>query len=219
MQSRNQARGIPWAGAMALAIAIVTFGVVLSGPISLSSLLQTWYLSRAVGIIAFVLLWGSVTLGLLQSTGYLKGVTSPLANIDLHEFTSLGALYASIFHAVILLWDQYLPFRVLDLVVPFSGAYRPVLVGLGSVAFYVALGAVLTTYLRGRLNPKTWRQLHQISLLGFIAALVHGLLLGTDSGLPAVVFVYGFAVLSVALLVGLRIYRGFDRCKTSRSPY
>jgi len=208
MHNRNQAPSIPWAGAAALALAVLALGLALAGPVTLSGFFQTWYLCRAAGLVAFVLLWGSVTLGLLQSTQFLKGVTSPIANIDVHGFVSLAALYATVFHAVIVLWDQYISLQLGELLVPFTSAYQPLWIGLGSVAFYVALGAVVTTYLRGHMNPRSWRQIHQISLLGFAAALVHSVVLGTDSRLPAVAFMYRFAAISVFALVGLRIYKG-----------
>jgi methionine sulfoxide reductase heme-binding subunit len=199
--------GIPWAGGATLALAAFAAGLLLSGRTGLAAILQTWYLSRAAGLIAYVLLFLSVAVGLLQSSGFLKGTTSPLANIDIHGFLSVTALYATIFHAVVLVWDQYIPFRWSDILLPFAGAFKPALVGLGSVAFYLALLVTLSTYLRAKLSAKAWRSLHWSSLIAFAFALIHGLFLGTDTNLPAVGFLYRFTGIGVAVLISYRIYK------------
>lgn len=207
MQKANTALKSPWAGVAALTTAALVAGLLV-GPVSWANLLNTWYLTRAAGLVAFVLLWASVTLGLLQSIGLLKGVTSPLANVDVHGFVSLGALYATVYHAVVLLWDRHTPFTWTEILVPFASGHEPVLVGLGIISFYVALGATITTYLRGKLTPRLWRWIHLFSLVGFFLALAHGVLLGTDTELTAVGYLYRFTGISVAFLLLCRVYKG-----------
>lgn len=207
MQKSSTALNTPWAGIAALAAASVVAGLLV-GPVSWANLLQTWYLTRAAGLVAYVLLWASVSLGLLQSIGLLKGVTSPLANVDMHSFFSLGAIYATVYHAVILLWDRHMPFTWTDLLVPFAVGHDPILVGLGSLSFYIALGAVVTTYLRGKLTPRLWRSIHLFSLVSFFLALAHGARLGTDTELAAVGYLYRFTGISVAFLLLCRVYKG-----------
>jgi methionine sulfoxide reductase heme-binding subunit len=210
MAQRNptpgKGNGFPWAGAGALALAGLAAGAVLAGPELLGAWLQPWYLTRAAGFVAFVLLWASVCIGLLQSTGFFKGVTSPLANIDLHTYLSLAALYATTFHAVILLFDRYVPFRLAEILIPFAGDYKPALVGIGGVAFYVALAVTVSTYLRARLKPNVWRTIHLSSLGAFALALGHAAALGTDTRAPAAGFLYRFCGLSVLVLVLYRVY-------------
>ncbi|HLN60376.1 MAG TPA: hypothetical protein VK464_02410 [Symbiobacteriaceae bacterium] len=208
MSQRNSggAGGLPWAGAVALAVAAFGAGAVLAGPKLLSGLLNPWYLTRAAGFVAFALLWASVCIGILQSTGFFKGITSPLANIDLHTYTSVTALYATTFHIVILLFDRFVPFTPAEILIPFAGDWKPGLVGLGSVAFYIALGVSVSTYLRSKLTAKLWRTIHLTSLGAFALALAHGILVGTDAGAPLAGFFYRFTGLSVAVLIGYRVY-------------
>jgi len=211
MSARNSAAkpgAFPWAGLLALILAIGVSAFLLLTEVRPAALLNTWYLTRASGLVAFVLLWASVALGLLQATGLLKGVSAPAASLEIHQYVSVGALYATTFHAVILLWDHYIPFRLWDLLIPFGSSYKPLLVGPGSLGFYIALLAAVTTYFRNKMNSKTWRALHQFSLLGFFAAMIHGLALGTDSNLWAVGFMYRFAFISVAVLLVARVLKG-----------
>ncbi len=208
MRQRNVTMPFPWVGVGTLAVAVFAAGGLLASGISFESLLHPWSLTRAAGLVAFVLLWASVVLGLLHSTGCLKGVTSPAANVDLHQFTAVGALYATTFHAVILHWDRYVPFQWGEILLPFTSGYKPTLVGLGGVAFYVAFGATVTTYFRARLGSRAWRIVHLLTLPGFVFALLHGWLLGTDAGSPVILFLYRLAGISVVLLSAYRVLKG-----------
>lgn len=183
---------------------VVLVWAVLNVP--LDQLLRPWYLSRASGLVALVVLWLSVVLGLLQSCGLLKGLTRPGANIDLHGYTSLLGLYLTLFHGLILIFDHYTRFTVAGVLIPFASTYEPGETALGIVAFYLFVIAVVTTYIRHRLTSSTWRALHLLSLVGFVAALVHGLQIGSDTSMQSVVYLYRFLGVSVAVLT---IYRGW----------
>lgn len=211
-QSRRINRmAFPWAGLLALAAAGALAVWLLSPSAPPLELLQTWYLSRAAGLVALALLWLSVVLGLMQATGLLSGLTGPASNVDVHAFAALLSLYAATFHAWILLWDRFVTFRWPELVLPFTANYEPVLLGLGTLAFYGGLGAVITTYLRGWMGPRVWRALHQASVIALAFGLVHGYLLGPDTAVPTVRFFYYFAGWSTALLLAYRMAGGILR--------
>lgn len=207
MKTQNRQTRRPCAGVAALLLAIALAGLLLSR-LDLQAVLHPWYLTRAAGLIAFLLLWAAVAVGLLQSLGMLKGVTEPGANLDVHEHLSLWSLYAATFHAVILLWDRYVPFDWFELMVPFLSDYKPVLVAWGIGAFYLTLVVTVTTYLRARLTTRVWRAIHLLSLLAFLFALVHGVAIGTDATHPAVAYLYRFTSLSAGLLLSFRVLKG-----------
>lgn len=207
MQSSRTEEAFPWLGIAALTAAGVGVVLLLAGPFSVFDVLQTWSLSRASGFVAYLLLWASACLGLVQALGLVRPV-SAAERIDLHAFLSLGALYMTVFHAVILLWDGHLSFRWADILIPFHSARQPVLVGFGIVAFYFALAAALTTYLRGRLSPLLWRAIHQVTLVAFCLAFLHGTLLGTDAGLPLARLMYAETGTVFALLTAARLIKG-----------
>jgi len=215
MSSPNRSR-FPWAGILALVTALVVAGYLLVGNLAdPGQWLQPWYVTRASGLIAYLLLWGALSVGLLQSLGMLKGVTAPLANLDVHEHLSLWSLYATVFHAVILLWDTYVPFSLAEITIPLASDYQPALVAMGIIPFYLGLAVTVSTYLRSRLSPSSWRAIHLLSLIAFLLALVHGVLLGTDSQLPAVAYLYRFTGFSVAGLVIYRAAREIQKRQTA----
>lgn len=196
-----------WPGIAAMALSIAVSGALLRNA-DPAGMLNTWYLTRASGLVAYALLFGSVAVGLLQSLGMLQGVTSPVANVDVHEHLSLGALYATVFHAVILLWDRYVPFTLAEVLVPFASDFEPAAVSLGILALYAMLLVIVSTYLRPRLQSRHWRAFHLISLVAFLFALIHGVATGSDTGHPAVAYLYRFSGISVGLLSAWRLAKG-----------
>jgi len=203
----NQAQRRSWAGAAALALSLAAAALLLRN-VSPAELFNTWRLTRAAGLVAFALLYLSVAVGLLQSLGVLRGITAPAATVDVHEHLSLWALYATAFHALILLWDPYVPFRPAALLLPFASDYEPAAVALGVIATYTMLAATVSSYVRPRLRPAHWRAVHLLSLAGFLFALIHGVAIGTDTGRPAVGHLYRFTGLSAGLLAAWRLFRG-----------
>lgn len=206
MAQRNPtAVAIPWAGLGALGATALAVGIAAPGLLHVEN--PTWLMTRAAGLVAFGLLWLSVMLGLLQSTGYFRmaGV------VDLHTFVSVWSIYATVTHVVVLLFDHHSPYRIEEILIPFASRISPVLNGVGGIAFYIALGVSVTTYFRNRIGVKAWRAIHLTSLGAFLFALVHGLALGTDSAVPAIAFGYRFAAVSAAGLLGYRIFLGVKK--------
>ena len=56
---------------------------------ALDSVQIWWYVTRASGIIAYLLLWFSTILGLAVTSKYLDGMLDRLFTYDFHEFISL----------------------------------------------------------------------------------------------------------------------------------
>jgi len=195
------------AGVAALALSFVVAAFVL-WKVRPADLLNTWYLTRAAGLVAYALLYLSVAVGLLQTLGVLRAFAAPVAAMDVHEHLSLWALYATVFHAVILVWNSHQPFRVAALLLPFASDFEPAWVGLGVLATYTMVGAIISTYLRARLRPGQWRVLHLLTVVGFLFALVHAVAIGTDAVHPAVALLYWLTGLSIGLLAAWRLIKG-----------
>jgi sulfoxide reductase heme-binding subunit YedZ len=157
-----------------------------------------WYAARGSGLVAWALLSGSVIWGLLVSLRLRRGLVNRAWLLDLHRFLGGTALAFTGVHLAALLLDDYVGFGVLDLLVPFASAWRPLAVALGVLGLYLLLAVELTSLARARLPARLWRRVHLLALPLFALATLHGLLAGADAGHPLMTG----AVLAVLVLVG-----------------
>ena len=65
---------------------------------------------------------------------------------------------------------------------PFVAGYRPLAIGLGTLAVDLFLLVVVTSLLRNRLPLRLWKAVHLTSYLLWPLAFVHGVTAGTDLG-------------------------------------
>ncbi len=161
-----------------------------------------WYVTRASGLTAYLLLWFSMVWGMAISTKIFHPTVEGTYSYDFHEFLSLLGLGFVLLHVFVLLFDQFLPFSVWQIAIPFINSYRPLWVGLGIIGFYIFLLVTVTFYMRKTIGPKAFRSIHVLSLVGYLGATLHGLYAGTDSALPIAKLLYvGTALIVVFLLV------------------
>lgn len=149
-----------------------------------------WYLARAGGLIAYLLLWAATLWGVMMSGKTLKGRIDAALLYAMHEFLPILAMVFAVLHAVILLGDAYIRFDIFDLLVPFQAPYRPVWTGLGTLSLYLSLALIVSFYVRSVIGRRVWRIFHYTTYLAFILALVHGVMAGTDASQPVVQWMY-----------------------------
>lgn len=157
-----------------------------------------WYVTRAAGLTAYFLLWLSMLWGLVIPSKIFQPFMDGAFSYDFHEFLSLLGLGFVALHVVVLLFDKFLQFSLLQILIPFTDSYRPLWVGLGIIGFYLFLLVTVTFYLRKRIGSALFRAIHVTSILGYLGVTLHGLFAGTDSALPAVTGLY--AVTSLVIL-------------------
>jgi predicted ferric reductase len=168
-----------------------------------------WYLSRAAGFGAFGLLWLSMVFGLLITNRMARLWPGGFTAFDLHQYTSLLGLALTAFHGLVLLGDRYINYNLPQLLIPFGSVnYRQAWVGLGQIGFYALVLTTLSFYARRSLGPRGWRIVHGVGYAGFIFALLHGLLSGTDSSAAPVLLFYWFTGVSTLALTIYRILVG-----------
>jgi sulfoxide reductase heme-binding subunit YedZ len=139
-----------------------------------------WYLTRATGAVALLLLTGSLALG-VADVRRLSTARWPRFMIDsLHRSVSLLALVFLVVHIVTSVLDSYTSISLVNAVIPFTGSYRPLWLGLGAVAFDLMLAVVITSLLKGRIGYRAWRAVHWAAYASWPLALVHGLGTGSD---------------------------------------
>jgi predicted ferric reductase len=164
-----------------------------------------WYITRAAGLVAYVLLWLSMVWGLLVSSRIIDSLVQRGSSFDFHQVLSLLSIAFIVLHIVVLMFDQYMPYTLAQILVPFTSPYRPGWVGVGVIALYLTLIVSVTFYIRRWIGQKAFRTIHYLSLIAFAGSALHGLFAGTDSPLWTVQAMYLFTSLTVVFLTVYRI--------------
>lgn len=182
--------------AVVFVMAWLSFWLFSAEPISLSDFLLNaiqpdspsfWQFSRIAGLLAYMAMWLSVMTGLSigsQTSQYWFERGKVLA---WHEFFTWLAIGMVIIHAGALLKDGYIAPSLGDVLVPFAwhsarlSAWAWLWIGLGQVAVYVMALLALIAKHKHKLVKSLWKYLHASVLLAYVASVVHGLFIGTDS--------------------------------------
>jgi DMSO/TMAO reductase YedYZ heme-binding membrane subunit len=141
-----------------------------------------WYATRGTGVVALLLLTGTVLLGLLGPLRTASPRWPRFVVGGLHRNLSLLAVAFVGVHVATSVLDTYAGIGWWDAIVPFGSVYRPFWLGLGAVAFDLLLAVVVTSLLRGRLRYRWWRAVHLLSYACWPLAIVHAWGTGTDAG-------------------------------------
>ncbi len=172
---------------------------------ALSSVQALWYVTRAAGIVAYLLLWLSTAWGLAVSSKVFDPVLHRFFTYDMHQYLSLLAIGFSVLHVVVLLADRYLPFSIAEVLVPFIAPYRPLWVGVGVIGLYLVMLVSATFYVRQRIGYTAFHIIHYLSLFAYAGITLHGLMAGTDSPLWSTRLMYGGTALVVVFLLVYRM--------------
>ena len=143
-----------------------------------------WYLTRGTGTVALLLLTLSILLGVTTSTRWRSPRLPRFLVTGLHRNVTLLALVFVVVHVLTTIADGYAPVSLVDAILPFHSAYRPVWLGLGAVAFDLLLALIVTSLLRARIGFKSWRAVHWLAYASWPVALVHALGTGSDARTP-----------------------------------
>ena len=171
-----------------------------------------WYITRASGIVAAVLLFMLIISGVGLITGYTFKFLEPLNAWATHRAMGLAFFVALIVHGGSLLFDTYIKFNIAQIFLPFLSNYKtstlfnhPVgslYVAMGIIAFYFILAIVLSSLLWINKKPNQWKSLHFLSYLVFIFVFIHALYIGTDfaHGIFRIAWII-FGVLAALLMI------------------
>jgi methionine sulfoxide reductase heme-binding subunit len=188
-------------------------GLALSGAASVAGASLPWAVARAAGFVAFSSATGAVLLG-TRSPARLPVGGLPARLYALHRALGLTAVLAVAVHLVSLWLDTFVRFSWAQLlVVPWTASYRPFAVTFGLFAL-ISLVATASSGALRRMLPG-WRTVHLLAYATFTLGLVHGILVGSDSGSPLAILFYITALFAVMLTL-LRRYLIFPT-RPSRS--
>jgi Ferric reductase like transmembrane component len=139
-----------------------------------------WYLARGTGAVALVLLTASVVLGIVNNVRFAAPGWPRFAIDAIHRDVSLLVLVVLAIHIITSVLDGFAPIRLFDGVIPFVTPYRPLWMGLGTLAFDLLLAIAITSLVRRRLGYRAWRAVHWLAYASWPVAVLHGLGTGSD---------------------------------------
>ena len=176
-----------------------------------------WHLARAGGIVAAVLLVGSLVLGTLLATRAMRAVDRPAWLLAMHRWFSTLTIVATMLHLVGLVADDFVHIGWREILVPGGSSWRPLATGLGVVALYLLVAVEVTSLLMKRIPKHLWRSIHSLSYVLVWLAIVHAALAGTDAGnrvYQVVALTLTMAATGAALL---RVMLGRNRGQATRA--
>ncbi len=139
----------------------------------------TWLIARAAGLVAFGLLTLSVWLGLAMSNRLLPPKRTKTL-LGLHRTLAWTGLSMLVLHAGALLFDPFLHFNVLSVLIPGAAVWKPGTVAMGVVAGWLSLALVASFKAKKWIGQKGWRRLHYASFGAFALSVGHALTAGSD---------------------------------------
>ena len=116
-----------------------------------------------------------------ERSGRAGAGLSRFAEADLHRTAALTGTALVGVHVTSLMFDPYAQLRLVDLVFPFLASYRPLYLGLGTLALELLLAVVVTSLLRHRIGPRAFRLVHWATYVLWPFVFLHGLGAGTDA--------------------------------------
>lgn len=164
-----------------------------------------WYATRASGLMALLLLTLTMVLGITTTTRARARNWPGFAHQELHRRISILAVVFLAIHVLTSVLDTFVNISWIAIVIPFTSQYAGFWVGVGAVALDLMVAVIVTSLLRDRMRPGTWRAVHWLAYLCWPIALAHTFGMGTDSGEAWVIGLGVVCVLSVAVALVWRL--------------
>jgi len=173
-----------------------------------SSISTPWYLTRAMAVSAYLALSFSVILGMLRSVARKASERVSWVVDELHQFIATLAGLFVLGHLVTLKLDSFMPFSLINLLLPVGEPYQPLATAFGVFGLYAMVLLLASSWLRRRIRYSWWRGIHYISFVAFALVTLHGWIGGSDSGEPWMRAIYAASTASVAFLLLVRLFVG-----------
>jgi methionine sulfoxide reductase heme-binding subunit len=169
----------------------------------MSEYLSNWTLIRTSGFLAFYFMTLSLSLGLIGSFTVMKRKKAKW--VSLHQTSGWYGLLIIFFHILLVWQDDYVPYSLSQLLLPFYAENEPVFSGIGTLSFYLFLLVIVSSdFFIKKLGIKKWKKLHLAVIPAWIFMILHGILLGSDSSEPWAISIYAVGLTLVLVLGVLR---------------
>jgi hypothetical protein len=139
-----------------------------------------WYAARSTGYVSLLMLTAILVLGILTSMRWANRDWPRFMSQAVHRNLSLMVLVFLAIHILASTIDPFAGISVLNSVVPFTGSYRPLWLGLGVVSLELLVALTVTSLLRQRISFTAWKVVHWAAYACWPLALLHTLGTGSD---------------------------------------
>lgn len=187
-------------GAIAALVALGVTVQILPETDVRSLSMRPWIAARAMGTTAYALLAIEVMLGLVLShPNNIARWHKTKQVFPWHEMVTVFAGAFIALHVALLAVDPYAKVGVIGAFVPGYSEYRPVAVGIGSIALYALIVTAVTAKWTHLLPSGWWLRIHRFAVVAFLLTWVHAVLAGTDGG----AFLLLYVASGVPILAGV----------------
>lgn len=176
-----------------------------------------WYTARGTGVVALVLLTIVMVLGIGARAGRPAFGLPRFAVGLVHRNAALIATALVAIHITTLLFDPYAQLKLVNVIIPFTSAYRPLWVGLGATTLDLFAAIMITSLLRHCIGVRGWRAVHWLAYATWPIAWLHGIGSGTDRGSWWYLTTAIVAAITVAGALTWRLGRTFAERPAERS--
>ncbi|MDM5200540.1 ferric reductase-like transmembrane domain-containing protein [Fictibacillus enclensis] len=159
-----------------------------------------WILVRVTGLTAYFLLTLSLLAGILRHVPRNKGFY-----LSFHQIIGQVSMLFIGIHAFLLLFDQYQPYTLTEIFIPFASSYEPLLSALGTIGAYLLLIVLFTSDFMKMIGRSAWKKTHYLVFTLWLVCFLHGILMGTDS---SAIWSPIFYWTTFAVIIGGTIYLG-----------
>ena len=181
-----------------------------------------WFTARGAGLSALLTLSVATACGALGSLPTAATATRVVVQYLHRTAAALGIGLIAV-HVSTIVLDSKSHIGLAGALVPFASHYRPNAVALGSCTAYLLLAVAALGLARGRLaadptGARVWRAAHSLGYLLWAAAVLHGLLAGTDRGQGWVLVLVTGCVLLVLAAGAVRLIALDDQARVDAAP-
>jgi len=177
-----------------------------------------WLVSRGSGLVLLVLFTAVFVLGVSTRLGSAPKAVQRFAVAELHRTLALFAVALLILHVVTAILDPYVSIGWWATVLPFTAHYRPLALGLGTLAVDLGAAVLITSLARRHIGHRLWRGVHWLAYLSWPFAFMHSLSAGGDTGVWWVAALVWGSASAVGVAVAARVLAALRGDGSSRAP-
>jgi predicted ferric reductase len=177
-----------------------------------------WYVIRGAGFVAAGLIILLMLSGIGQVTGLSYRYIEPIKAWAIHKALAYALCVSIVIHVGFLLIDKFVPFSLVQILVPFASHYNngtkfagisfgSIAVTLGVLAMYGVAIIVASSLGWIDTKKKAWRKLHYISYLVALFVFIHAVSAGSDLKYGTFREVWICTGMVVVLAIILRLWR------------